>query len=146
MSTYQIGDVVTARPVTNVRGDRGTWKGIVTHVGDYDGKPTVSGVGLDGHGNLTHLSSYVDEGDVELLHDRTSENGRAILAGLYSREGMSDRTRNRLLELSQIVAFERIAAMFPDGGEKPSHVLDRIYSITHHDSGPASLNLKEVSA
>lgn len=146
-AAIRVGDLITARPVQNGYGTRGDWRGIVTHVGEYDGKPSYSGVGIS-DGDVTHLSSYVGDGDVELADPGEGDLARAYLAGLYARPGMSDRNRARLLEIAQLVAFRRIAAVRPgtDGtmtiSQHHGEAFDQIQHIIHSDSGPASTELR----
>jgi hypothetical protein len=136
----RVGDYIEAHPVLNSYGQRGNWRGIVTHVGDFDGKPTISAIGVN-DGQVTHLSSYSDP--VDVIHPAESDMARVTVAGLYNRPGMSERNKNRLLEISQIVAFRRIAEMFPEDRDNPQNTLDLIYGIVYSDSGPASTQLRE---
>lgn len=139
----RVGDYIEAHPVLNSYGQRGNWRGIVTFATDcdLDGSPSVSAIGVNG-GQLTHLSNYSDP--VDVIHPAESEMARASVAGLYDRPGMSERHRRRLLEISQIVAFRRIAEMFPTAeDELPEVTRDLIHGIVRYDSGPASTQLRE---
>lgn len=88
-----IGDLVEAEYLRNIRGDIGILRGIVTSIGEWGGNPTHSVRGYDSDGNIGTLADSTMP--IRSGVSGNSQEARTVMRAIY-RDTSSERVRTRL--------------------------------------------------
>lgn len=83
MTAPTVGDLVDAEYIESIQNPSpAKLRGIVSHVGDWEGKPTYSVIGYDRHGSPSSTSSSTMP--VHIIATGNSEAARSMLRTRYA--------------------------------------------------------------